>query len=199
MKKLAVLITLIMVFGVAVTNVSAENYFSVNAGVGWVDDIRLSDGIDNIDLSFDPGFGVSAALGHYYNKARIELEFNYLKSDLDEVELVGVGSASLSGDGTVMAVMLNSYYDFMAEHMLSPFLGGGIGYANAEIDVLGVKEDDDAFAYQLIAGIAFKLSERLKSDLQYRYFGTEDLEFDDSVDVDPVGSHSLMIGLRYGF
>lgn len=199
MKKRSVIVALILVFVTGAANVCAESYFAANVGVGWIDDIRLSDGIDMVDFSFDPGIGVTAALGHsYYNSYRAELEFDYYNSDIDAVSLVGAKSASLGG-GTVMALMLNGYYDFMAGHLVSPFLGGGVGYANAELDLLGVEEDDDVFAYQVIAGVAFKLSERLKTDLQYRYFGTEDLEFGDGVDVDAVNSHNLMIGLRFGF
>ncbi len=200
MKKLSVLLALAMVLGLGVSNVCAEMYFSGNVGIGWVDDISLTDGVETIDLSFDPGYGVSAAFGHAYsNGFRTEIEFNYFSSDLDEVTVVGEGSASLNGDGTVVAVMVNGLYDFMPGQTFNPFVGAGVGYANAEIDLLGISEDDDVFAYQLIAGVAFKLTERLTSDVQYRYFGTEDLEFEDVTDADSVNTHNLMVGLRYSF
>ena len=199
MKKCAVLLAITMLLGVTVSNVCAEMYFSGNVGIGWVDDISMTDGVDTAELSFDPGYGITAAFGNVYNNFRAEVEFNYFASDVDEVTLVGDGSASVGGDGTVVAVMLNGFYDFVPGQTLSPFIGAGIGYANAEIDILGESEDDDVFAYQLMAGFAFKLTENLTSDVQYRYFGTEDLEYEAGVDVDSVNSHNLMVGLRYSF
>ena len=197
MKKLSVLLVITMVLWFTASNVRAEGYFSGNVGIGWADDIEVTDAIE---LSFDPGYGISAAFGHVYNNNfRAELELNYFASDVDEVTLVGVGSAPVDGDGTVIAVMLNGFYDSMPSQTLSPFVGAGIGYANAELDILGESEDDNVFAYQLMAGFTFKLTEKLKSDVQYRYFGTEDLEFEAGIDGDSINSHNLMVGLRYSF
>ena len=58
------------------------------------------------------------------------------------------------------------------------------------------------FAYQLILGVSFAsvetLSvETLSVDLQYRYFATDDPEFDD-LDAE-YSTHNLMIGLRQSF
>lgn len=200
MKKLSVLLCLSMVLGLGVSNVCAGSYVSGNVGVGWVEDLGLTDGIDDLELSFDPGYGITVALGHAYNSGfRAEAEFGYFKSDLDKVDWKGVGTASVSGDGTLMSVMLNAFYDFMPGGTVSPFLGAGIGYANAELDIEGESEDDSLFAYQLAAGVAFKVSEGMKCDVQYRYFGTEEPDFGDGVDVDSIAVHNLMVGLRYSF
>lgn len=199
MKTRYVLLIITMVLGFNVSNVSAEGYFSGNVGIGWADDIEMTDGVETIELSFDPGYGFSAAFGNVYNNFRAELEFNYFASDVDEFTRVGDGSGPVDGDGTVLAVMLNGFYDSMPSQTFSPFIGAGIGYANAELDMLGESEDDNVFAYQLMAGFTFKLTEKLKSDVQYRYFGTEDLEFEAGVDVDSVNSHNLIVGLRYSF
>lgn len=200
MKKLSVLLCLSMVLGLGVSNAGAVGYVSGNLGVGWVEDLGLTDGTDDLDLSFDPGFGITAAFGHAYNNGlRAEVELGYFKSDLDEVTLKGFGKASVDGDGTLMSVMLNAFYDFMPGSTMSPFLGAGIGYANAELDVEGSSEDDNLFAYQASAGVAFKVSERMKCDVQYRYFGTEDPDFGSGVDSDSIAIHNLMVGLRYSF
>ena len=58
------------------------------------------------------------------------------------------------------------------------------------------------FAYQLILGVSFAsvetLSvETLSVDLQYRYFATDDPEFD-GVDAE-YSTHNFMIGLRQSF
>jgi len=200
MKKLSLLLSFFLMLGFFASNVYAGPYFSGNLGIGLIDDLSVSDGVDTLDFSFDPGFGASVAFGHAYNTgARAELEFSYLKSDVDEVTLVGEGSASLGGDGTLMTMMLNGYYDFMPTQFISPFLGAGIGYANADLEILGMSEDDDVFAYQAIAGAAFTLTDQLKFDIQYRYFDTEDLDFDSGVKADSVNTHNFLIGLRYGF
>lgn len=200
MKWMSLLWVLLVVLEVGITPVCAGPYFSGNLGVGFVNDVDVSDGVEKYELSFDPGFGLSAAFGNTYpNNFRAELELGYFKSDLDKVTLVGVGSEDLGGDGQLMTLMFNSYYDFIPEAMFSPFVGLGIGYANAELDLLGISEDDDVLAYQAIAGGAFNLSKQLMLDLQYRFFDTEDLEFEAGIEADSVRTHSLLIGLRYGF
>lgn len=178
----------------------AESYIAGNIGVGWVEDIDLSDGVDRAELSFDTGFGITAALGHAYpNGLRAELEVGYFQSDLDDVTLEGFGTASVDGEGTLWYGMINGFYDFMPTQTISPFVGLGIGYAKADLEIEGESEDDNVFAFQAALGMAFQINERLKCDLQYRYFDTEEPDFGDGVDSDSITIHSVLAGLRYSF
>jgi opacity protein-like surface antigen len=94
--------------------------------------------------------------------------------------------------------MGNAYYDFSTEGSFSPFIGAGLGFANIEADLDDFdSEDDTVFAYQFILGGSLTASEQLSVDLQYRYFATDDPEFDD-LDAE-YSTHNVMIGLRHSF
>ena len=94
--------------------------------------------------------------------------------------------------------MGNAYYDFSTEGSFSPYIGAGLGYANVEADLDDFgDEDDNVFAYQFILGGSFASSETLSVDLQYRYFATDDPEFD-GLEAE-YSTHNLMIGLRQSF
>jgi opacity protein-like surface antigen len=200
MKKLAVVILALTVglFGF-ISFASAEMYVSGNVGAVWVNDADIDDGYDTGEIEFDTGFGMNAALGSSYgNGLRAEVEFAYQKSDMDKVSVDGYyGSASIDGDITAIALMVNAFYDFMPNEKFTPFIGAGIGYANLEGDDGYDSEDDNVFAYQAAAGVAFTLNQQLKFDLQYRFFATEDPSFG-NLDAE-YSTHNMMAGLRYSF
>ena len=80
--------------------------------------------------------------------------------------------------------------------MFTPYLGGGLGWANVEFDD-GAKDDDNVFAYQVGGGLALEMMPLVTFDLGYRYFGTADPNiFGADVDYD---SHNIMAGVRIGF
>ena len=200
MKKLAiVLAALAMVAGGAVTTALAGPYLSLNGGAVWVDDSDLSGGDFDGELSYDAGYVVNAAFGNAYaNGVRAELELAYRQSDIDELSIDGWDSGSVDGDVSAVAGMVNAYYDFDTGSEFKPFIGAGLGYASVELDADdGGSEDDGVFAYQLMAGVGFAVSKQVSLDLQYRFFATEDPEFDD-VESEYM-THNAMIGVRFNF
>jgi opacity protein-like surface antigen len=200
MKNLAItLVVLAAVMGLGIANASAEMYFSGNAGAVWVNDSDIDDGFDTGEISFDTGFGITAALGHSYgNGFRTEAELGFRSNDIDEISIDGFGSASIDGDISSLSFMVNGFYDFMLGNTFTPFVGAGIGFANVEGDIDGIgSEDDNVFAYQIAAGMAFPVNQSLKIDLQYRLFGTDDPDFD-GLEAEYI-THNLMIGFRQSF
>jgi opacity protein-like surface antigen len=195
-KQFVVLLALTMFIGLGVSAAFAAPYVSGNVGAVWLEDTDIED--DFSDVSFDTGFGITAAIGNAYeNGLRGEVEFGYRTSDMDEFDS-DFGSGSINGDVSTFSLMLNAFYDFMPKETICPFIGAGIGYANVEgdIDELG-SEDDDVFAYQVAAGVAFAINPQTKIDVQYRYFDTDDSGFDD-LEAE-YGTHNAMLGVRYSF
>ena len=103
---------------------------------------------------------------------------------------------SPDGDLSSWTVMGNVIYDILPGSVLNPYIGAGIGANHVKMDVLGqfsnipgtvttanalqnleVDDSDTAFAYQLIAGLAWKATDQLSIDLTYRYLGGSDLDF----------------------
>ena len=216
MKKLSVvLVALAIGLGVGGT-AGAAPYVSLNMGTVWVNDADyiysepyLGDPNyrDEGELSFDTGFVLNAAFGYAYdNGFRTELEYGFRANDLDRADGTDYYfdnpydySESLGGDVTTNSFMANVFYDFAPSSPVSPFIGGGIGFANIEgdIDFQPDIDDDNVFAYQLGAGLAFALNPKMKIDLQYRFFATEDPDFY-GLEAEYL-THNLMLGLRTSF
>jgi outer membrane immunogenic protein len=215
MKKLLSLVAaLILAIGFGATTASAQMYMSGNLGVVMVSDADVSlEGITFAELTFDTGLGLTAGLGHAYgNGLRSEIELGYRANDLDKAkidpfiaDLAGVPrSIPLNGDVSSLSLMVNGYYDFQTGGPITPFVGGGLGFARVSLDssILGIDENNTVFAYQLAAGGSISLNPRLNLDLQYRFFGTSDPKFtDDEGDRIKIEymTHNLMVGLRYSF
>ena len=199
MKNILVCFFTFVVIGFGISTSFAGTYVSGSLGAVIVNDSDIDDGFDTGEFTFDTGFGFVGALGRsMQNGGRVEAELGYRQNDIDELEVDGLGKASVDGDISSLSLMGNAYYDFSTEGSFSPYIGGGLGFANleADLDDFG-SEDDSVFAYQLILGGSFVSSETLSVDLQYRYFATEDPDFD-GLDAE-YSTHNLMIGLRQNF
>jgi opacity protein-like surface antigen len=195
-------------------------YFSVHVGGTWLQDANVDfddPALFDDEIEFDNGFNVGGAFGYDYGLARLEIELAHRENDVDTIN---VDLIDFKGDGDFSAtsVMLNGYWDFETGSPVVPYLGGGIGFANVSannvkfFDELGavryVDDDDNVFAYQLAAGLAFALNPALTLDLGYRFFGTSDPELEaDPLLVDPpfgdfeteFDSHNVNLGLRMNF
>jgi len=87
-----------------------------------------------------------------------------------------------SGDITALSIMANVWYDFGGSGNWHPYIGGGIGWADVEID-LGTfgSASDSGLAYQAGVGIGWDMpNSNNRINLEYRYFAVNDLEFDPS-------------------
>jgi OOP family OmpA-OmpF porin len=133
------------------------------------------------------------------------------------------------GELDVWTAMANVIYDFMPDSAISPFLGVGAGVNHTKVKTLGqfstvtgavtaanpaiqnlvIDDDDTVFAYQALAGLSWKATDRLNVDLTYRYLGGSDMDFA-SVGSAPAGlqpgvfsgdyrDQSVTLGLRYSF
>jgi len=164
----------------------------------------------NFETSYDPGFNIGGAIGYNFGSARAEAEIAYHSNDVDEFSVGGFG---IPADGTASAIsfMANGYYDFhSANSSVVPYLGGGIGFANVNLDVsiFGLEVVDDSatvFAYQVMAGLGFNINPTTTLTAGYRYFATSDPEFNDSSGIPPTNfdseyqAHEFNFGVRIAF
>ncbi|NOT40322.1 MAG: porin family protein [Alphaproteobacteria bacterium] len=147
----------------------------------------------NYIQSYDDGYATAAYLGWTLTHGiRFEAEGGFRSADIDSVLIVS-GDAGLNylpgdvvdvgADVQAATVMGNFYYDFdIFEGQFVPWVGVGAGAAHVEYEVtdpLGVfGGNDDAwiFAYQLMAGITFPVSDGISITASYHYFSTEDFD-----------------------
>ena len=124
----------------------------------------------------DPIWGSTVAFGYNFEATplALEVELAYETADLDV--------PGLSGDATSLEIMVNLRLDFVLHDRLDFYIGGGIGWADQEVDVgipglgLAVTADVDGFAYQLRAGLSHPISENIDLYAGVRYIVFEDIE-----------------------
>jgi len=199
MKKILACFLVSIVTGFWVSASFAGTYISGNLGLVTVNDSDTDDGLDTGEFTFDKGAGIVWALGSsFQNGGRVEAELGYRSNSFDELKVDGVGKFDIDGDITSNSLMGNAYYDISTEGSFTPYIGAGIGFALVEADFdYFDSEDDTVFAYQLILGGSFSSSEQFSVDLQYRYFATDDPEFN-GLDAE-YSTHNVMIGFRRSF
>jgi len=207
-------------------------YGAIGAGLSYMEDDLDIESLTgpqapfDTEMNTDNGIGVYTALGkHFGDSWRGEIEFSYRNNDVrsltaDVPKISAFPEGTVSGDISAYALMVNVLkdLDFIGGDWVTPYVGGGVGFAHLDADFVGVRtlglnglnnivvdDSDRRFAYQGIAGLAFKLAESLSLDVSYRYFGTLDPKFGGLLQGTPFtyegsyGNHSAFAGLRWNF
>jgi opacity protein-like surface antigen len=140
-------------------------------------------------------------------------------SGIDAGVLIGgnVGDLGVSVAGLVDAgqgqletssVMINAFYDFDLDNAFTPYIGIGIGNANSDVvyapsntPVLNGREN--GFAWQVIGGVSYELTDTLDLFANYRYFSAEDFSVRSSLLPATFklenNAQSLDVGIRFSF
>ena len=171
-------------------------YIGGQLGIAFLDDSELSDQFESVDLEFDPDIAVGGILGYDYGLLRFEGEVIYRTNDLDSID-----NMKVSGDSSSLGFLVNIYRKIETDTPFSLYFGGGIGFADLDLEIDGSDFDDDdrVLAYQFGAGIGFSMSDVVTIDLGYRYFATEEADWEfEELDSDH-SSHDFLLGIRYIF
>jgi opacity protein-like surface antigen len=187
---------------------SAEGlYVSGNIGFAMASDSDLTDstvpGV-TVNTEFDTGLAFGAALGYDFNRFRMEGEISYQKNDVDKIGSQGV-LFDPTGDATALSFLINGYYDFVNRSAFTPYISAGLGFAQVEFNNLdisglgfsGSNDEDTVFAYQIGIGVGYAVTEKVTIDVKYRYFGTEDSEYDTTEA--EFTSNNFIFGVRINF
>jgi OmpA-OmpF porin, OOP family len=157
------------------------------------------------------GYVISGAIGYADESGfRVEGELAHRQNKLK-------ASPTLDPGGKLRAnsLMLNGFYEFGgSEAKIRPYLGVGAGVARVELNaennapLLPVSIDDKStsLAYQGMAGVAVKMSDKLAVDVGYRYFVAPKVK---GAALSPPAAptpfeadykqHAVSVGLRLGF
>jgi opacity protein-like surface antigen len=116
-------------------------------------------------------------------------------------------------------LMFNVYKDLGQFGRLTPYVGAGIGAAYHQVDetyftgnynLLNKIEGDESlsFAWSLMAGVGYQISDRAVIDIGYRYMDLGSAEsgrvdsagfVNPEVKIEDITEHQIKIGLRYAF
>jgi opacity protein-like surface antigen len=204
------MVAAIVAAGVLCGSARAEGFYvSGQGGLTFLQDADNTAAGGTIETSFDTGWALGGSVGYAFaNGIRAEAELGYRQNDLDQARIGGLGSADMDGDVSALSFMANGWYDIKTGTPFTPYLGGGIGFAQVSVNdakIAGVAladDDDTVFAYQVGAGVAFAVAPKINLTLDYRFFGTADPSFKaaggGSFDSE-YHSHNIMAGMRFEF
>ena len=172
-------------------------------------------------VPLDGGPSFVAAVGYEMKSGlRGEIELGYRSTSWDKYEdldltfqggSIASGDLEIGGDLDTISLMANGIMVLDGFWGVRPYIGLGIGFAQHEAEeeafaiTIGdavyafeaTSEDDTVLAYQAMLGIAYPFSEKVEARLGYRYFGTEDPDFDGAEY--EYGSHSVEVGILFRF
>ena len=176
------------------------------------------------DYTYDTGYGLDAAVGYAFGNIRLEGEVSWSQLGADDVKFKGSNlqvDGDWRGDVSALGLMANGWYDIATGTRWVPYVGGGLGAAQLDIG-LGLKGtvthddnpdpntnvvemgdgsidrgDDWVFAYQVGAGIGYRIDDRAVVQFGYRFFGTSKTDiggFKMAIRI-----HKISVGVRYSF
>lgn len=170
----------------------------------------------NDRVEFDPGISTGATGGYDFGFFRLEGELSYKHGEISSVrDKAGPTFVNIDGSLGALAFMGNGFFDLHNASPVTPYFGGGIGFATLHLsDTDGTirgtttrgrlynEDNDTVLAYQLGAGMEIALNRRLSLDLGYRYFATDVARFENTAGQETnlkYQSHSGTVGLRVKF
>ena len=206
-------------------------YVGIEAGLLFPNDSNVSfDSNYNYDFVYDYDFDVGYKMGfdgdiiggYDFGQFRAELELGYKTASVDDIgsdfldQFVGINT---DGDVSVWSLMVNGLWNPSIGDRWNAYIGGGIGWAwtkfNTDFsqDIQGPEPfdvgnlKDDGFAWQIIAGVGYNISDNIELGLKYRYFETKfkdsfEDNFDGLIEFDAdgkVSSHSILASLIFSF
>ena len=152
---------------------SGQSGWYLRGDVGW-GFLDWNGGSDDNDVTFGGG------VGYRYNEN--------LRTDVraDFAGEYNVGGGTDLGFGTAL---VNGYFDFPLGGQITPYLGVGAGYGWT---YLQPGSDRSGFAYSLMAGASFDLTQQIALDVGYRYRQV-------LISGSDVADHSALAGVRFSF
>lgn len=149
-------------------------------------------------LSFDPGLRFNAAGGYHFTPMiSAEIETGFLFNEVED-----------AGDTTLSQVpfLANVVFRFPNSSPFIPFIGVGVGGVAAVLTIDDIiSEDDDTdvvFAWQVQAGVHYRINDNMSAGITYKYLGVDSPEFDIGggiVDFDVMHNHAIMASFNWSF
>ncbi len=206
-------------------------YFRADVGASW--DVDKFDGDYDgatINNDIDEGWFAEAGVGcgsPALRGARAELVLGFrderdLSAEPPNAPVPGTGNALITTIESYTA-MANFYYDLGNFRGFIPYIGAGLGLAYHELDdvyctveiaffcdpmVAQAGDEDLHFAWSVMAGFGYEVSDRVILDVAYRYMDLGDVSSERAdtgsavnpfFNVNNIEMHEVKAGVRYRF
>lgn len=169
-------------------HIDPQWYVRVDAGAAFQNEINATPKVKG-----KTGWTVDLAAGRSLaSNVRAEAELLYSQDDQKHSD---------SGRIKVFAGLANGYYDFDTGTKLKPYVGAGLGIGQVKLDGGLVHDDDTGFAYQLLTGVAYPITDKLSAQVGYRYLGVNDVKIGSGAQAIRGDYHDQAVtaGLTYKF
>lgn len=173
----------------------------------------------NDKVEFDTGINIGATAGYNFGFFRLEGELSYKGWSMSDIKDQSNTYRYHNVDGNigVSALMANGFVDLRNDSAVTPYFGGGVGFATIYFsdtyatssrvgssywEQLYFEDNASAFAYQFGGGLEIAFNPRLSLDVSYRYFATDKARFENDWDTRSeltIKSHNASVGLRVNF
>ncbi len=179
--KIVICSTLLAVCSVPAWSQSTGFYVKADLGGNLTQDTDLKEFFGPVapgtKVKFDPGFRGGLTGGYQVTDWFAgEVEVGFLENQINSIT-----GADRIRDAWFANVpfLVNGKLQYPNASPLTPYLGAGVGFSEAIIDVgridlggtsLHGNIADTVFAYQAFAGLRYKLNDRMGLSLEYRYF-----------------------------
>src|SRR5262245_7412997 len=198
-----------------------------NVGDIWPEEYQINDfTVHHKDTKSTPlyGIGFGYDTGHYF-RFYITGEYRGKALFIAQDSYPGgfaydAGTNEWTADIESWVGLFNTYIDLGTWHCVTPYIGGGVGFAS--IEVLGLKDvnvptggvafasdhTQTNFAWAVYAGLSYKVTPGLTIDLSYRYTDIGDAKsgvrtsYDEvytagGVGIEDITSNDVMLGVRW--
>lgn len=147
-------------------------YAAASGSISWHNDTSLHGGET---VGHDVGWGGIISAGYIVECWRLEAQYGFHCYD-NKCFTNSTVDINDKGDTHIHSLMGNLFYDIPFCDCFSAYLGGGLGWAYRELEINNtegcVKDSHTNFAWQLMAGFAYDISECWAITIGYRYFST---------------------------
>lgn len=205
---------------------ATEDFGAIAAGteLGWNTEFDTGFAIaGQVGYAFENGFRIEAEAAYSEYDVSTHSGLTVGGANIDAVDVAvltrgpadaanpTVGAVIADGQGQVsnIGIFGNIFYDIDTGSGVKPYIGAGIGYQWVDVDyrpsgVLVGDDSEGAFAYQLMAGASFELSDSVQLFGQYTWRDTtEDADIPLSLLPATLGVESaqsvVSAGIRFNF
>jgi len=189
---------------------SGANYDTIGSYYDYYGNSYYNPGDLPIKFDLDNGWTAGGGAGVYsglLGGSRFEVEGSYTANDVGYLNFSGFELPS-DLDVNTTAVFFNMLKEIPFGGAIGYF-GGGVGYGQTDIsgdlDTIPYDDGGGGFAWQLIAGVDFPITDSLAFFTQYRYMVLSDFSFTTvpgdftHVVLDNPSSHAVLFGARVSF
>jgi len=165
--------TVLLALGLVLPSAGADKgfYFNAEAGANWAQDIDFRSGGGALELDTGARFGGSVGY-NFSPHLSAEFDTGWLWNQVKDT------------DSTLahMPFIVNGVFRLPIGSKLETYVGAGIGgvYSTFTRDDDFIDEDDDgdiAFGWQAMAGIRYKLNERMSLGAGYKYLFSGETDY----------------------